>query len=178
MAGLAGPLSAQTPPVPNFGLTLRPEFRLNVWPADFNRDGRTDLVAATGRFNQPSTQLTVALGRGDGSFTAARSLGIAAVPLNVGDFNADGSVDVVIRRGDSLEVLPGRGDGTFAAPRVVAPTGAFTDEVRIWAYVTDLDGDIVAIGPKQRHCIEGYAIDAQLGLDPNLVVERRGSLAL
>ena len=141
MAGLAAPANGQSVPTPNFSQTLRPELALNVWPADFNRDGRTDLVAATGPFRSPATELIVALGRGDGSFETPRRPGVRAIPLNVGDFNGDGAVDVVIRRGDSLEVLPGRGDGTFSASRVVAPTGAFTDEVRIWAYVTDLDGD-------------------------------------
>ena len=68
-------------------------------------------------------------------------LGVAGIPLGVGDMNEDGFIDVVFRREQSLEILPGRGDGTFAAPRTVAPTTAFTDEVRIWAHVTDLDGD-------------------------------------
>ena len=140
-AVLASPLFAQTPPVPNISLTLRPDLVTNVWPADFTGDGRTDLIAGTGPFNSPSTQLTVAIGGGDGTFAPPRALGVAGIPLNVGDMNHDGFVDVVFRRGESLEILPGRGDGTFAAPRTVAPTTAFTDEVRIWAHVTDLDGD-------------------------------------
>ena len=48
MAGLGLPLYAQTPPSrPNLRLTLLPDLSYNVWPADFDRDGRTDLVAAT-----------------------------------------------------------------------------------------------------------------------------------
>jgi hypothetical protein len=140
-AVLASPLAAQTPPVPNVNLTLRPDLVTNVWPADFNRDGRTDLIAGTGRFTVPTTQLTVAIGRGDGTFVPPRTLGVAGIPLGVGDMNEDGFIDVVFRQGDSLEILPGRGDGTFTAPRTVAPTTAFTDEVRLWAHVTDLDGD-------------------------------------
>ena len=141
MAVLASPLYAQTLPVPKVSLTLRPDLVTNVWPADFNGDGRTDLIAGTGPFVSPSTQLTVAIGRGDGTFGPPRGLGVAGIPLNVGDMNEDGFIDVVFRREQSLEILPGRGDGTFAAPRTVAPTTAFTDEVRIWAHVTDLDGD-------------------------------------
>ena len=143
MAGLNWPLPlhAQTAPVPNFSFTLRPELAMNVWPGDFNRDGRTDLIAGGNPFASSPAQMSLSLGRGDGSFAAPRPLGIAAIPLNVGDMNGDGFVDVLIRRGDSLEVLPGRGDGTFAASRVVAPTTAFTDEVRIWGYIVDLDGD-------------------------------------
>ena len=141
MAGLAWPAYAQSPPVPNFSVAFEPDLAVNVWPADFNRDGRTDLIAATGRTFPPSTQLTVAIGRGNGSFFPARPLGIPAIPLGVGDMNEDGFVDVIIRRGDSLEVLPGRGDGTFSAPRAVATTQGATDEVRTWGYVVDLDSD-------------------------------------
>jgi hypothetical protein len=140
MAGLSGPLYAQTP-VPNFTFTLRPELELNVWPADFNRDGRTDLIAGRNPYGSAPAELSLALGRGDGSFAAPRALGVAAMPLDVGDMNGDGFIDVLIRRGDSLEVLPGRGDGTFSASRVVATTTAFTDEVRIWGEIVDLDGD-------------------------------------
>src|SRR5688572_24380525 len=142
MAGLNWPLPlhAQTPPVPNFSFTLRPELEMNVWPGDFNRDGRTDLVAGA-RVGSADAQLSLSLGRGDGSFASPRPLGIAAIPLNVGDINGDGFVDVLIRRGDSLDVLPGRGDGTFSASRVVAPTNALTDEVRIWGDIVDLDSD-------------------------------------
>ena len=62
MAVLASPLYAQTLPVPKVSLTLRPDLVTNVWPADFNGDGRTDLIAGTGPFVSPSTQLTVAIG--------------------------------------------------------------------------------------------------------------------
>ena len=70
MAGLVWPLSAQTPPVPNFGLTLRPELGLNVWPADVNREGRTDFVAATG----PFSFLSAVVGVG-GALTIGRYVG-------------------------------------------------------------------------------------------------------
>jgi hypothetical protein len=142
MAALPGHLAAQTAPVPNFSFTLRPELEVNVWPGDFNRDGRTDLIAGGSPFGSLAKPLSVAIGRGDGSFAAPRQIGFAgAIPLNVGDMNRDGFVDVLIRLGDSLEVLPGRGDGTFAASRVVAPITAFMDEVRNWGSLFDLDGD-------------------------------------
>jgi hypothetical protein len=141
MAVLALPLHAQTPPVPNFGLSLRPDLFSGVWPADFNRDGRTDVVAGTGPFSSPATQLTVAIGRGDGTFMAPRALGVPGMPLGVSDFNRDGFIDVLFQHEDSLAILPGRNDGTFAAARAAATSAAFTDEVRVWAHVDDLDGD-------------------------------------
>ena len=142
MAVLASPLYAQTPPVPNVGLTLRPDLVTNVWPADFNGDGRTDLIAGTGPFRLTLDAID-RRHRAEGMAPSwpPRGLGVAGIPLGVGDMNEDGFIDVVFRREQSLEILPGRGDGTFAAPRTVAPTTAFTDEVRIWAHVTDLDGD-------------------------------------
>jgi hypothetical protein len=144
MAGLTLPLPlrAQSAPVPNLSFTLRPELQLNVWPGDFNRDGRTDLISGGDHLTSRTAPLLLALGRGDGSFAAPREVGFAnAIPLNVGDMNADGFVDVLIRLGDSLEVLPGRGDGTFAASRVVAATTAEMGEVRNWGYLVDLDND-------------------------------------
>jgi hypothetical protein len=88
---LALPLYAQVPPSsPNLRLTLHPDLTFNVWPADFDRDGRTDLVAATGSlWPRRPTDLVIRLGRGDGTFLPARSLGRAALPLGVGDFNAE-----------------------------------------------------------------------------------------
>jgi len=149
---------------------------VNVWPADFNGDGRTDLISATESFHLPAKRLTVTLGRGDGSFTEPRSLGIEAVPLHAGDFNGDGAVDALIRRGNSIEVLPGRGDGTFAAARVVAPTGAFTDEVRIWAHVADMDGDghrdIVV--PEPMDLLKLYRGNGDLTFKPAIDLPTRG----
>ena len=145
MAGLGLLLHAQTSPsTPNLGLTLLPDLAYNVWPADFNRDGRTDLVAATasGSFwTRLPADLVIRIGRGDGTFLPARSLGRPALPLGVGDFNADGFIDIVIREGDAIAVLPGRADATFAAPRPVGPTNYPRNEVRVWAHVADFDGD-------------------------------------
>src|SRR5687767_10220157 len=145
MAGLALPLYAQAPPSsPNLKLTLYPDLIFNVWTADFDRDGRTDLVAATATgslWQRSPTDLVLRLGRGDGTFLPARSLGRAALPLGVADFNADGFVDIVIREGDAIAVLPGRTGATFGAPRTVGPTNYPRQEVRVWADVADFDGD-------------------------------------
>src|SRR5215218_3171460 len=115
MAGLiAAPALAQTPPRPTFNLTQQPTLYYNVWPADFNRDGVTDLVAGTRApgFSDPG-DVVVALGRGNGTFLDPVPVAYRGLPLLPADFNADGFVDVVILRGRSLEVLAGNGDGTF-----------------------------------------------------------------
>ena len=148
-AGLSDTAMAQTtPPVPNFSMDKYPALTFNVRPADFNRDGRTDLVAAMSTTTAwdpwSSVSLVVALGRGDGTFAPPRAVGVAAIPLTVGDLNADGFVDVIVKNGDSLEVVPGAAGGAFGAPRVIAPTTAFGiayGGLRPWGYVVDLDGD-------------------------------------
>ena len=144
MAGLAVSVNAQaTAPTPNFSVSWYPNLAFNVWPADFNEDGRTDLIAAdtmqTGPGARPN-RLLIAIGRGDGTFTTPTPVGLVALPLNVGDFNADGFIDVVIAREERLEILPGRGNGTFAAP-VAVDAYQLVDELRDWAHTADIDGD-------------------------------------
>src|SRR5262245_13257835 len=145
MAGLGLPLYAQAPSsTPNLQLTLFPDLAYNVWPADFDRDGRADLVAGTTEGPLASRipgDLVIQIGRGDGTFQAPRSLGRAALPLGVGDFNADGFVDIVIREGDTIAVLPGRAGATFGSPRPVGATNYPRSEVKVGAHVADFDGD-------------------------------------
>jgi hypothetical protein len=181
MAGLSAGLGAQTVPTPNFTLARHPQLVLNVWPADFNRDGRTDLVAGTqppvSFFLAPlQAQLVISIGRGDGTFNAPRALGISGVPLTVSDLNADGFVDIVFRSGDSLKILPGRGDATFAAARTVAPTTAPVDEVRVWAYVVDLDGDghRDIIIPEWQDTLKFYRGNGDLTFKPAIDLMTRG----
>jgi hypothetical protein len=81
-----------------------------ILTADFNGDGIPDLVIL-------GDGISVLLGNGDGTFTAApRPPADLPGSVVVGDFNGDGAPDLAVAprldEGDS-EVLLGKGDGTF-----------------------------------------------------------------
>jgi hypothetical protein len=80
---------------------------------DVNGDGRPDLVADL------NGTLETALGRSDGTFSAAVSSDISAIQQAVQtvllDVNNDGKPDAIVG-GGTLGVYLGNGDGTFAPP--------------------------------------------------------------
>jgi hypothetical protein len=87
--------------------------------ADFNADGKLDLVTSNGGSNNVS----VLLGNGDGTFQAAvdYAVGTNPVAVIVGDFNGDGKPDLLVVNGNSsVSVLLGNGDGTFQAQAVTS----------------------------------------------------------
>ncbi len=112
---------------------------------DFNGDGAPD-VAIT---NSPATatgggQISVLLGKGDGTFGPAKSYPVGQFPATIvaDDFNGDGKVDLVALDSSTLAVvnkvwfLPGSGNGTFGTP-VSTASGTGTGYL---AY-TDLNHD-------------------------------------
>ena len=97
--------------------------------ADFNADGKPDLISADG---------TVLLGSGDGTFTVGTPLSIGNLYnlIATGDFNGDGKPDMLVVSSTILYVLLGNGDGTFQ-PAIATNSGAgFTAIV-----VADFNGD-------------------------------------
>lgn len=103
-----------------------PVFRRAEWlsSADFNGDGKMDLIASIYVSPQIGPNLLVVLlGNGDGSFQepidSATAQGLGA--MTTGDFDHDGIADVVTV-GQSVSVLLGDGAGGFRAP-VISPGG-------------------------------------------------------
>jgi hypothetical protein len=88
---------------------------------DFNGDGRLD-VAAPGIYgeNGPLEVMSVALGKGDGSFqldtiigTGGHGSGVANGSLLIADLNGDGKPDLINDGGDYVAIFLGNGNGTF-----------------------------------------------------------------
>jgi len=85
--------------------------------ADFNRDGKLDAAVA----NYGSDNISIILGKGDGTFQPAVNYSVKANSkvwsLAVGDFNNDGKLDIVVTPNSlsEVEIFFGNGDGTFQA---------------------------------------------------------------
>jgi hypothetical protein len=123
------PVSPTTGPDPN-----------GVAVGDFNGDGKLDLAVTTGGVFGNDI-LTVLLGNGDGTFTAAGpglSVGVEPQGIVVGDFNADGKADLAVPSygSDTVTVLLGNGDGTFT-PATSPATGSSPYGIA----TTDFNGD-------------------------------------
>jgi len=103
--------------------------------ADFNRDGRMDMLQTSGQ------QIIVSLGESNNSFTTVATTlhqGAASGFFNVGDMNNDGKPDLVLNYFDHLEVWLGNGDGTFTYATSIDIQNVVNDVI---AVVADVDGD-------------------------------------
>jgi hypothetical protein len=147
----AGALSLA--PAVNYGAHSGP---FDVAAGDLNRDGKPDLVVA----NVVSADVSVLLGKGDGSFQAAINSNAPVLPISVAvsDLNLDGKLDLaVVNNGPDGKVLVllGNGDGSFRPP-----VGYLADCDPRDVAVRDLNGDgkpdlVVASGPHLFDCPTG-----------------------
>lgn len=103
---------------------------------DLNGDGKLDL--AISNFGQssilgnfPGNTVSILLGNGDGTFTAAAgspvTVGNTPTAVVLADFNGDGRLDLAVANStdQSVSILAGNGDGTFTTVSSVPATNAF-----------------------------------------------------
>jgi hypothetical protein len=105
----------------------------NTFTADFNGDGKPDLLTSDG---------TLSLGNGNGTFTLATP--VSGTPVAVADFNGDGIPDILELGTATLIVLLGNGDGTFQAP-ISTPSGAGLSVVAAGDFAGNSKADVVGI---------------------------------
>ena len=106
-----------------------------VAAGDLNKDGHLDLVVA-----DDSSQVTVLVGAGDGTFPTRHDFPVGDHPLDVdlGDVNGDGALDVVVTSvgAKDVELLTGSGDGYLHAMKTIASFSSPTAST-----LAKLDGD-------------------------------------
>lgn len=102
-------------------LMLIPGNAAGVAAADFNRDGKLDLVVGA------SAGELLLLGNGDGTFQAPQTITVPSGTYSAAataDLNGDGKADLVLADSfdEQIVVLLGNGDGTSNPPRPSTPT--------------------------------------------------------
>ena len=92
---------------------------------DFNNDGKLDVAVA----NTNSSDVSILLGKGDGTFQAPINTSVPGEVgfIAAGDFDKDGKLDLAVLSYQNsawgISIFPGKGDGTFGTPTTFASGG-------------------------------------------------------
>jgi hypothetical protein len=130
---------------------------------DIDGDGKTDIVIAGGGDSQImyGDILTVFFGQGGGEFAAPPYLNITNLNgtypevLASGDFDGDGTLDLLATQGSTIGILKGNSDGTFTAatqynfdPAIGVPNGVlFSALTGDFNHDGKLDFAVIGSGP-------------------------------
>jgi hypothetical protein len=98
-----------------------------VWAGDLNGDGIPDLIMLSDPQDFSLTNMSVLLGKGNGTFAPPVSIGPTPYTYTIGDFNGDGKWDIAFCNPFKGQpacpgIMFGNGDGTFRAPVYQAVT--------------------------------------------------------
>jgi len=119
--------------------------------ADFNGDGKLDLVGVLRGSNILVRTIIVLLGNGDGTLRPAMSAtgdwgrGSGPYCIVVGDFDRDGKVDLLVTD-EYLALLKGNGDGTFKTPSTYFPLRQTSADLKVADFNGDGRLDLVSAG--------------------------------
>ena len=130
---------------------------------DFNNDGKLDVAAATANLSARIGYLSILLGNGDGTFQPFQSYPVDLNPelITVGDFNADGKLDLAITvcaptgsgfcgAATTVSIFLGNGDGSFR-PQVAYPGGPAPQTIITGDFNGDNVLDLAISGYKIAH---------------------------
>ena len=117
--------------------------------ADFTGTGKLGIAATLAG---PDAAVSVILGNGNGTFhtgvtyPATSSADFLVSRLAVGDFNGDGSPDIIVSSSISaasgLDFLQNNGDGTFQAPKLALNTGISVGSMAVGDFTGDGSADL------------------------------------
>lgn len=119
----------------------------NVFAGDFNNDGNLDVEVGGVGNNGVSTggHVTILLGNGSGAFSLAPGSPLAVIgtanDTQVGDFNGDGNLDLLVRRSSQGSFTIMLGDGTGAVGTGVDFVLNNNSTTRSFFFVGDFNGD-------------------------------------
>lgn len=160
----------------NFGAGSGP---FSVATGDFNGDGKLDLAVA----NFASNNVSVLLGKGDGTFQAAADYSAGSSPQSVaiGDFNGDGKLDLAVANvgSNNVSLFLGNGDGTFqravnydagaASEPISVAIGDFNRDGKLDLVVADFNTNSVSVLLGKGDGTFQAAVEYSVGSNPRWV---------